>query len=645
MQTGFLQEIKAHIVLGRPVPLSADALTDKVPALSAFEEQYAVSWKEPGEHQALKTVLMTVGGAGAARLETERIPGAISSFGPASVTARERLFVFWINKEGYIAYACRASGKPWSAACTGVLATKARFNAGITAVVLDNGHIALGCHKSGSNKMILLLLQDKGAGMLALSKEISLKMARSLSYPYVSADGNIVRISWSRMDMVHHTTYDTETGEWTAYIAWSDTEAKGSPAVYTGLGMGRELWVWNRSGTSDRIQYMFSGNEEGRRITDLPSFFAIGAASVSFCRQDHDNFIMAYTDKEQKIQISYGSGYDPASWMEHFLFPAKAEYTLKDIVLPGAHDAGMSFLTARGGKSGYTINECNTLTQVIPVSRQLAAGIRMFDLRIDLYRGNLYTKHAPSDCMEDAVGGGWGEPLKQVLESVKRFLDNHNREIVLLSFAHFCERHMSLEEQARFIVNTLGMEKVYFPGDRRLADIPLKELAGKVLITFEEHAFPQWGIVSNTMTDRSDAFLNYSRAYAATNNMDTLLAREQRFFERLQNGVDDNDYIRLDWQLTQIGQEAALSCSQFQSEKSNPFLDGALLLTNVVAKNKSIIDLARIGNRLLPGQIDQWIRKGVINKRNKPNILYVDVADTWITDFCIDLNESALYTK
>ncbi len=147
------------------------------------------------------------------------------------------------------------------------------------------------------------------------------------------------------------------------------------------------------------------------------------------------------------------------------------------------------------------------------------------------------------------------------------------------------------------------------------------------------------------MVDKSAAFINYRREYAATNELDKLLTAQQHFFAALKNNVQANDLIRLDWQLTEAGSEAAFICNDFQSEKSNPLMDGALLLVNTVKRHKSIIDLSRTGNRYLIPKVMEWIDNGIITVENKPNILYVDAAGNWITDFCIDLNHSRLYNK
>ena len=70
-----------------------------------------------------------------------------------------------------------------------------------------------------------------------------------------------------------------------------------------------------------------------------------------------------------------------------------------------------------------------------------------------------------------------------------------------------------------------------------------------------------------------------------------------------------------------------------------------MLLTNALRNHRSIKDLSLIGNRSVLPQLNQWISDGTINRNNKPNILYVDVAGGWITDYCIRLNENPLYQK
>ena len=104
--------------------------------------------------------------------------------------------------------------------------------------------------------------------------------------------------------------------------------------------------------------------------------------------------------------------------MQQIIEPLKTSKTLQDIVIPGAHDAGMSVLSGTGGQQAGTINPCNTLTQKMNIEQQLNAGIRMFDLRAGTYQKQLYAKHCASDCMAEAIGGGYGEKLRNVGPSI-----------------------------------------------------------------------------------------------------------------------------------------------------------------------------------------------------------------------------------
>lgn len=340
------------------------------------------------------------------------------------------------------------------------------------------------------------------------------------------------------------------------------------------------------------------------------------------------------------------SGYDPASWMETILHAGSSSLTLRDIVIPGSHDAGMSVLSGVGGSESSTINECNTLTQVIPVKEQLQEGLRMFDLRVGTYNGVLYTKHSSSDCMADAIGGGYGERLQDILKAIHDFLGVHHQEVILLTFSHFCEQETPVHALADSIISVIGAHYVFRSSGLPIGKIPLKDLAGKVMVTFEHFQDVSLGIDSCTMNALGGAFVNFRREYAATNKLPKLISSQALFFQGLSGSAGRpavGDLVRLDWQLTQSADEAAMVCNDFQDDKVNPLINGAMSLTNVLRKHKHLIVLASQGNKRLTKQVEDWISDGTINRDNKPNILYVDVAGRWITDYCVQLNQGKLY--
>lgn len=483
-------------------------------------------------------------------------------------------------------------------------------------------------------------------GSLGNAITLPVKNAKTAAYPSVTSfQADKIRITWPGLKdkKAYYCDYDINQNSFQSPVTITGAPAFDTVGCYNMFNKDKIVYVWKTDAKDGRLQYKEAGgNQQNYEPSYLPDYFAANNP-VALYNTDHNNFLMAYTGTDQKLYLSHMSNYNPAKWMENTFFPAKENYSLKDIVIPGAHDAGMSVLNGTGGKKANIINECNTLTQVRNVEGQLNAGIRMFDLRIDTYKDKLYTKHAPSDCMADAVAGGYGEKLADILKAVKSFLAANNKEIVILGFSHFCAQNMAVQKQAQTIADALGKEIIFVPNGKKLGDITLKELAGKVLITFESYTFPEFGIDSNTMTDNSKAFINYKRKYAATNIFDKLFSAEKDFFTSM--NVHDNDLIRLDRQLTEASEEAAFICNDFQSEKSNPLVDGAVLLINSAKKNKSIIDLSYDASRQLPPKVSGWLEDGTINKKNKPNILYVDVAGTWITDFCVGVDSYSAYQK
>lgn len=374
----------------------------------------------------------------------------------------------------------------------------------------------------------------------------------------------------------------------------------------------------------------------------LPQYFRT-KHPVQISRLSEAEWKVYFLAENKKMYEAVLKEYNTAKWMEQYLRSDTSSLTLKDIVFPGSHDAGMSVLTATGGQQKGTINACNTLTQLIGIEQQLQQGIRMFDLRVGMYNNMLYTKHAASDCMEDAIGGGYGERLKTVSVELKKFLEENKQEVVLISFSHFCEKEAPISQIQDSLLNWIGQDHIYNNSAATIADVPLKQLAGKVILSFEIPGWNNAWFPRCDMTDTSNAFINFRRAYASTNDMNKLLQTELDFFNRLKSGVSRNDLIRLDWQITQSADEASAICNDFQDEKLNPIVNGAILLANMIRKNKSIIDHAKNANLQLPVKMNEWIFNKNINTKNKPNIIYVDVAGTWATDYCIYLLESSLY--
>ncbi len=669
-----------------PQVLLPQVHSDQAVDITRFKQGFFLTWKNRGIVGTVGFAYLGQGYDTGIEHQPLFVPSSVTAFGPVWRWLGSRLYLLWITEAGGIDYLMSASDTAMDTTHIHHLGLPdgVRVSKGISAALAGTasdgpvpGSIVIAVHGASKEAILFGVTQPGSDGLLQPLTLSSIPGKGSMDYPFVaSLPGGAVRFAWrgGRDNQVYSADYTPSTGKWSSPVALGSAAvtASGSaaastggaiqtgkaPAIFEVFGTQRMFYVWRSIGTDPGLHYATAAPEslpfEG---SSLPSVYATDWP-VAMCDAGAGKCILAFTGKDNHIYASAFFNYDPSKWMESILHSSTSTLTLKDIVIPGSHDAGMSVLSGVGGTQSGTINPCNTLTQAIPIKTQLQEGLRMFDLRVGNYNGVLYTKHASSDCMADAIGGGYGERLCDVLQAIHDFLDSHHGEVILLSFSHFCEQETPVRALADSITTTLGVAYVFRSSGRPIGKIPLKQLAGKVLVTFEHFEDASLGIDSCTIAARSGAFINFRREYAATDELDKLLGRQESFFRGLSGSNTDpagttqpagsgrpasNDLVRLDWQLTQSPDEAAMICNDFQNENVNPLINGAMSLTNVLRKHKRIIDLAASGNKYLPQQLQTWINSGLINQHNKPNILYVDVAGRWITDYCVGLNLGNLY--
>jgi len=634
-----------NLSFSQPINFLPAAHTDKAIDITNFKNGYFVTWKDAGATGNIHVCYL--GKQHDTRFSQNETTAGMekSAFAPVLRVVNNHIYVLWLGTDGSLKYIINNSDTTFNTQIINTVSFESspKLRSGITATVINN-RMMIASHADNKNDMVVALIDADDSGILKPAALQTVPDKKSPEYPFiVTLSNNTVRLCYYNDQGIYYTDLNTDTKVWTDQFPVSGSKTKVSPAVYHLFNTPRLFYIWKGNKKDNRIYYV-TGDEQTRSAAEhtLPDYFKT-PYPVSVCNVDTKKFIMAFIGEDQKLYLSYFSNYNPARWMEDTLFPAKGNLTLKDIVIPGSHDAGMSALNGTGGQHASSINPCNTLTQKQNIGKQLHAGIRMFDLRVGLSKNSIYTKHSSSDCMADAMGGGYGERFKDILDSIKTFLDRNKKEFIILTFSHFCPKEASASKVADSIFQALGKDHIYNNQSKSIDHIKLNELAGKVIVTFEQYANPDNLIDSNSMATKGKTFLNIRRAYAATNQINRLLSTEELFFTSMKNGVNGNDLIRLDWQLTQSSDEAALVCNDFQDEKVNPVINGMMLLTNVIKKNQSITDLAMSGNKYLPAKLNEWISNGTINKNNKPNILYVDVAGAWITDYCIELNGTPVY--
>jgi hypothetical protein len=523
----------------RPQEMFPAAMSDKAPAVAKFNGVYIFSWKDTGRLGHLNICLMSGGRALETKVRPYRLVQAVSLTAPALQVINNRLYLFWIGDDSYIHYISAVDESALIYAEVQTLSTSkpVKFALGISTVYTDST-LMIAAHAENKNRLLFATCKTDSNALLTIAHVAYVKYARTDAYPAMSLidTTSIVRLCWAdhRTRQLFFTDYKPKGKVWQLPQNFEGVYTEHTPAVMLTNPARKEITLIGR-GADNHLWYDIKKDDETElSATALPDYYA-AAFRPSIVPIDSTGLVIAFTGTDKMVYFSIANYYDPANWMGDMLYPAKAGYTLKDVVLPGAHDAGMSVLNGVGGQGAAVIIDCNTLTQVKNVAAQLQSGIRMFDLRIDINAGELYTKHAPADCMEDAIGGGFGEKLSDILKAVKDFLGEHKKETVIISFCHFCEKEMPLSEQARKIADMLGKENILFVNSRKMADLKLEDLAGKAVVTFEDHAFAEWGIDANTMINQaSDACINYRRCYAATNQLSKLLSAPTGFFYRPQ---------------------------------------------------------------------------------------------------------------
>lgn len=636
-----------NLSFSKPVQFLADARTDKAIDITNFKGAYFVTWKNPGITANLHVAYLGKEYDTTFSQNEQVIENGATAFAPVLRTLGNRIYMLWIAADGTVNYILNNSDTSFdvTAIHTVNFRNPAKLSGGITAAPFNN-RLMIAAHADNKDQMAFAVIEVGADGILKDSELQIVPDKKSSDYPFIVAlNSNEARFCWrgNKEQQIYYADYNLDTRVWEAPTPVNESATKVSPAMFHVFDGANLFYIWKGPKSNNRIYYTVGKKDNPPAPeTQLPEYYST-QNPVAICNAGANKFIMAFIGEDQQFYLSYFTNYNPASWMADVLFPAKAHYTLKDIVIPGAHDAGMSVLSGVGGQQSSTINPCNVLTQKLNIEGQLNAGVRMFDLRIGSYKNEFYTKHCSSDCMADAIGGGYGEKFKTILQSLKSFLTKNDKEIVVLTLSHFCEREAAAKDVADFIINALGNELIYNNDGKDISQIKLGELSGKVIVTFEKYARPDRLIDSSTINSNTAVFLNMRREYAASNDINKLTSKQAAFFNTTKSGLGKNEWVRLDWQLTQSADEAAIICNDFQDEKTSPILSGAMLLTKAIKKYKSIVDLSLKGNKYLPSSVNGWINDGLINRTNKPNVLYVDAAGAWITDFCIELNKLPIY--
>ena len=319
----------------------------------------------------------------------------------------------------------------------------------------------------------------------------------------------------------------------------------------------------------------------------------------------------------ENIKNATRPNYQPDSWMQDNI--VNFQYTkLRDLCIPGSHDAGMS--TQGAGTAGAF--NCNVITQKHSILGQLQLGVRYFDIRPIISGGDYYTGH-----YSDVPVAGWqganGQSIDSIVSDINQFTRNH-KEAIFLYLSHDLDtdagrsyQSFTQEQYDALCVKLEGINGRASSNYQTFLDLSLGELIGgnAMQSTVVIIANPsRQGVIpkpGSNIWDKSK--LEVFDSYTGTNKLNRMID------DQIKKMKANHPYFLLSWTLTQDATQAA-TCKI-------PFVGGA-----------SILKLAKVANSALRGHLMPAVTSTVY-----PKIIYLDGIDSpEATHLAVNINYTAI---
>jgi K+-transporting ATPase c subunit len=297
------------------------------------------------------------------------------------------------------------------------------------------------------------------------------------------------------------------------------------------------------------------------------------------------------------------------AWMQNNL-SVLGSSTLRQICMPGTHDAGMSTVA-----SGTLFSDnCNTQTQTSAILGQLQAGSRYFDIRPVISGGQYLTGHY-SDIGSGSTNtwqGGNGQSIQSIISDINTFTAS-NGELIILNLSADLDTDLGNSSYAPFTQaqwNALfslmqGINNLYIysaSGSVDLTTLTLDTYIGNgsaavVVIVNPSASGISLGSYANQGFYPAASFPSYN-VYSDTNDLNTMIS-DQISKMQTQRTSPDSVFFLLSWTLTQDSLQAA-AC---------PLTGGT---------STSILDLANTAD----AQLSQILP--ACTAQCYPNVIYID---------------------
>lgn len=160
-------------------------------------------------------------------------------------------------------------------------------------------------------------------------------------------------------------------------------------------------------------------------------------------------------------------------WLGQIINP---NIKIKQITLPGSHDAGVSLEYNSGKHLPGSFMKERYICQEFGIAKQLYAGARFFDIRFGKKDDEPTTYHAKI--------GGWGESARSIFLAIANHLGSYPREFVILRITH-TDSDTASEVHAMLMQSYASL---CHPLHGSLAQQTLKELRGKLVVSYDRSA-------------------------------------------------------------------------------------------------------------------------------------------------------------
>ncbi|KAF2820997.1 PLC-like phosphodiesterase [Ophiobolus disseminans] len=307
------------------------------------------------------------------------------------------------------------------------------------------------------------------------------------------------------------------------------------------------------------------------------------------------------TDQQRDLVTSNNP---PSDWM-HSIYNQTSCLTLREIVIPGSHDAGMSEIN--GARLGTAVN---TVTQKLNVGDQLKYGSRYFDIRPVISGGAWKTGHYSFvETFNLAWVGGNGQDIRSIIDQINAFTAK-NKELVILN------------------INS-GLDTDHFRGERDsgFSQAKWEELLGGLINPTSgiKNRVTNIGNPRDVTTFRLDQLIKDRAAVIMIVDSDTRDQKPVDISRFANQGIFTakqfpiyNKYANDNSQKDMISDQLKKLQTQRINNTSEMFvLSWTLTQKDIVSE--SIVENGEAANRALPELL--W---PALSTKTYPNILYID---------------------